>query len=62
MSVEVTRAHAEKIADLLQHGLVKGVGTPEPGKMCIEALVCYALGLPHGDDPGCVFTKGNIGV
>jgi hypothetical protein len=22
--------------------------------MCVEAAVCYALGLPHGDDPGCV--------
>ena len=26
----------------------------EPGKMCVEAAVCYALGLSHGDDPGCV--------
>jgi hypothetical protein len=22
--------------------------------MCVEAAVCFALGLPHGDDPGCV--------
>lgn len=22
--------------------------------MCVEAAVCYALGLPHGDEPGCV--------
>ena len=22
--------------------------------MCVEAAVCAALGLPHGDDPGCV--------
>jgi hypothetical protein len=22
--------------------------------MCIEAAVCYALGLPHGDNPQCV--------
>jgi hypothetical protein len=22
--------------------------------MCVEAAICYALGLPHGDDPGCV--------
>jgi hypothetical protein len=52
--IEVTRAHAEKIVELLGHGLSSGLGTPEPGKMCVEALVCYALGLPHGDDPDCV--------
>lgn len=22
--------------------------------MCVEAAVCYALGLPHGDEPTCV--------
>jgi hypothetical protein len=22
--------------------------------MCVEAAVCFALGLPHGDDPACV--------
>lgn len=46
--------HARKIVDLLSHGLVKGLGKPEPGKMCVEAAVCYALGLPHSDNPPCV--------
>jgi len=54
MSITVTRAHAEKVVELLRHGLVKGLGVPEPGKLCVEAVVCLALGLPHGDDPGCV--------
>jgi hypothetical protein len=49
-----TREHAAKIIELLQHGLVEGVGKPEPGKMCVEAAVCYALGEPHGDTPTCV--------
>lgn len=35
-------------------GLVKGKGVAEPGKLCVEAAVCLALGLPHGDDPECV--------
>src|SRR5262249_36589829 len=35
-------------------GLVSGVGQPIPGKMCVEAAVCFALGLPHGDEPACV--------
>jgi hypothetical protein len=49
--MDITRQHAERIVGLLEHGLVSGVGVPEPGKMCVEALVCFALGLPHGDDP-----------
>ena len=50
----VTKSHYEKFVSLLDHGLVSGLGKQEPGKMCIEAAWCCALGLPHGDDPGCV--------
>ncbi len=49
-----TEEHAKKILDLLTYGLVKGQGQPIPGKMCVEAAVCFALGLPHGDNPPCV--------
>jgi len=52
--MNITRAHAETIVELLGHGLVKGIGVQERGQMCVEAAVCYALGVPHGDDPGCV--------
>ena len=52
--MEITEVHAKRILELLSHGLVSGLGTPEPGKMCIEAVVNHALGRPHGDDPGCV--------
>src|SRR6202789_3803012 len=52
--IEITRAHIEKINSLLDQGLVNGLGQPEPGKMCVEAAISYALGLDHGDDPGCV--------
>ena len=45
---------ARKVLETVDAGLVSGVGIAEPGKMCVEAAVCYALGLPHGDDPECV--------
>jgi hypothetical protein len=43
-----------KVRDTVNAGLVKGLGKPEPGKMCVEAAVCYAMGLPHSDQPTCV--------
>src|SRR5262245_26523286 len=52
--MEITREIATKVRDVVDAGLSNGLGTPEPGKMCVEAAVCYALGLPHGDDPACV--------
>ncbi len=38
---------------LIARGLSSGVGKRD-GQMCIEAVICTALGLPHGDDPQCV--------
>ena len=52
--MNITKEHAIKVLDLLSHGLVKGIGVQEPGKMCVEAAVCCALGLPHSDNPPCV--------
>jgi len=52
--IEITREIATKVRDLVDVGLVSGMGEPEAGKMCVEAAVCFALGLPHGDDPKCV--------
>ena len=45
---------ARKVLEVVDAGLVSGVGDPVPGHMCVEAAVCYALGLDHGDDPECV--------
>ena len=45
---------AAKVLEIVDAGLVYGLGDPEPGKMCVEAAVCYAMGLPHGDQPNCV--------
>lgn len=49
-----TIQHARKILDLLKHGLTSGLGEQKPGEMCVEAAVCFAFGLPRGDNPPCV--------
>ena len=43
----------KKFDTVLARGLCIGVGTRD-GQMCIEAAICYALDLPHGDNPECV--------
>ncbi len=53
-AIEITRDIAIKVRDTVDAGLSHGLGDPVPGQMCVEAAVCYALGLPHGDDPACV--------
>jgi hypothetical protein len=45
---------ARKVLETVDAGLVCGVGKPVPGQMCVEAAVCYAMGMPHGDNPSCV--------
>ena len=45
---------ARKVLEVVNAGLSSGMGKPIPGQMCVEAAVCYALGLDHGDDPECV--------
>src|ERR1700747_1539892 len=54
MTIEITQEIAKKVRDTVRIGLVRGLGKPIPGKMCVEAAVCYALGLDHGDNPPCV--------
>lgn len=54
MNTEITREIAQKVLTAVDAGLVKGKGIQKPGQMCVEAAVCYALGLPHSDDPKCV--------
>ena len=51
---EVTLETARKVAEVVGKGLRRGMGNPTPGKMCVEAAVCYAMGLPHSDEPPCV--------
>jgi len=44
----------QRITEVVSHGLIAGVGNPVPGQLCLEAAICLALGLPHGDQPPCV--------
>ena len=52
--MEITRGIAVKVLETVDAGLVKGKGEPIPGQMCVEAAVCFAMGLPHSDEPTCV--------
>src|SRR5271157_203867 len=54
MNHTITEEVAKRVIEVVDAGLASGVGYPVPGQMCVAAAVCYALGLPHGDDPGCV--------
>jgi len=54
MKIQITPELIQKINSLLDKGLIKGIGEPLPGQMCVEALICYALNLPHNDNPPCV--------
>ena len=49
----ITEPLVRKLLATVDAGLVKGVGIPEPGKMCVEAAISYALGEPHSDGPSC---------
>lgn len=40
----INKELVEKIHKILDYGLHRGVGKPEPGEMCVEAAICYALG------------------
>jgi hypothetical protein len=52
--MEINLEVARKLLTVVDAGLSSGMGKPVPGEMCVEAAVCYALGLPHGDKPPCV--------
>jgi hypothetical protein len=52
--MNITESIARKVLETVDAGLTPGVGKPIPGKMCVEAAVCFALGQPHGDTPACV--------
>lgn len=51
---EITETVARKVVDTVRAGLTNGKGQPVPGQMCVEAAVCFAMGLPHSDKPTCV--------
>jgi hypothetical protein len=52
--MQLTEQLAKKVLEAVDQGLVHGLGEPIPGQMCIEAAVCFAMGMPHNDKPSCV--------
>lgn len=50
---DLSKFDRKKYDEFLDRGLSQGQGSPN-GQMCIEAAICQTMGLPHGDDPGCV--------
>ena len=52
--MQITQEIAAKVLAIVDKGLSSGLGIRKPGEFCVEAAVCYALDLPHGDNPGCV--------
>ena len=52
--MQINEAIAIKVLETVDAGLCAGMGKPIPGQMCVEAAVCYAMGLPHSDEPSCV--------
>lgn len=61
----ITESLIRTLLNTVDAGLTAGLGTPEPGKMCVEAAISYALGEPHSDGPSCVDSAvraGKIGL
>src|ERR1700685_3706327 len=53
MPFDVSTFDVDMYNKILSRGLSRGVGSRD-NTMCIEAAICTVMGLPHGDDPGCV--------
>jgi len=51
---KLTRKDAVRVLEVVDQGLVSGLGNGKPGHICVEAAICYALDMPHGDQPECV--------
>ena len=63
MALTITESLIRKLLATVDVGLHAGLGVPEPGNMCVEAAIAFALGEPHGDGPTCVHPvvrAGNI--
>lgn len=54
VKVKVDLNLAKKVNKIVSKGLSFDLGKPKPGRMCVEAAVCYAIGQQHGDHPICV--------
>ena len=49
-----TPEQRQKLIDIVNAGLVSGLGEAKAGSLCVEAAICLAMGEPHSDHPSCV--------
>jgi hypothetical protein len=59
---KIDLAAARRVLETVDAGLCSGLGEPVPGQMCVEAAVCFALGMPHGDKPECVAAEDRAAI
>jgi hypothetical protein len=53
-NVTINEKVVKNLIKTIKPGLSCGLGKPKPGQMCVEAAVCYAMGMDHNDQPECV--------
>ncbi len=46
-AIKFGKRKARKLLEVVDAGLCSGLGEPIPGQMCVEAAICFALGLPR---------------
>jgi len=55
MNNKINKKLVNKINSLLDKGVTSGLSKdPKPGEMCVEQVICYALGEEITDRPSCV--------
>jgi hypothetical protein len=54
MTQTITSEQRQKLIDIINAGLVSGLGEAKAGDLSIEAAICLAMGEPHSDRPSCV--------
>ena len=49
-----TPEQRQKLTEIINAGLVSGLGNAKAGYLCVEAAICLAMGESHSDRPSCV--------
>ena len=49
-----TPEQRQKLTEIINAGLVSGLGNAKAGHLCVEAAICLAMGESHSDRPSCV--------
>jgi hypothetical protein len=49
-----TPEQRQRLIEIINAGLVSGLGNAKAGHLCVEAAICLAMGESHSDRPSCV--------